>query len=66
MRKLIRNEVNRTKGTPLYDLDYDVQLNAAIDILENENFEKLVRSTKTLKELQEEAAATQEKETAKK
>ena len=66
LRKLIRNEVNRTKGTPLYDLDYDVQLNAAIDILENENFEKLVRSTRTLKELQEEAAATQEKETAKK
>lgn len=65
LRKLIRNEVNRTKGTPLYDLDYDVQLNAAIDILENENFEKLVRSTKTLKELQEEAAA-QEKETVKK
>ena len=66
LRKLIRNEVNRTKGTPLYDLDYDVQLNAAIDILENENFEKLVRSTRTLKELQEEAAAEREKETAKK
>ena len=50
----------------MYDLDYDVQLNAAIDILENENFEKLVRSTRTLKELQEEAAAEREKETAKK
>lgn len=60
LRKLIRNEVNRTKTSPLYDLDYDVQLNAAIDILKNENFTELVRNTKTLKELQDDAKLQQE------
>lgn len=58
LRRLVRNEVNRTKGTPLYDLDWDIQLNAALNILETGKgeFEKLVKNTKTLKELQQEAA----------
>ena len=60
LRKRIRNEVNRTKTTPLYDLDWDIQLNAAINILKNENFSELVKNTKTLKELQEEAKLRQE------
>lgn len=55
LRKLVRNEVNRTKGTMLYDLDYDVQLNEAIRILTKENFPQLVKTTKTLKELQDAA-----------
>lgn len=66
LRKLTRNEVNRTKGTMLYDLDYDVQLNEAIKILETEDFVKLVKSTKTLKELQEEATEKSSAEVAKK
>ena len=56
-RKLTRNQVNRTKPAPLYDLDYDIQLNAVLDILAKENFAALVKSTKTLKELQQEAEA---------
>lgn len=55
IRKLISNEVYRTKVQPLYDLDYDIQLVAAIDILRKESFVTLMRQTKTISELQAEA-----------
>lgn len=55
LRKLVRNEVNKSKGTMLYDLDYDIQLNEAIKILTEENFADLVANAKTLKELQDSA-----------
>lgn len=57
LRRLIRLEVNRTKPAALYDLDYDIQLKAALAIFERENFQRLVRKTKTLKQLQDEALA---------
>ena len=58
LRKLVRNEANRTKGAMLYDLDWDIQLVAALDILSTSRaeFDARVKNTKTLKELQEEAA----------
>ena len=56
LRRLIRMRVQKTKTGILYDLDYDIQLNKALEILrETKNFKNLVASTKTLKELQEEA-----------
>ena len=54
LRRLVRLEVQRTKGTATYDLDYDIQLNAAIDILKNGSFSQLIKNTKTLKDLQDE------------
>jgi len=54
LRRLIRVEVQRTKGASNYDLDYDVQLNAAIDVLQKGNFAQLLMGTKTLRELQDE------------
>ena len=51
LRKLINNEVYRTKTQPLYDLDYDIQLVAAINILRKESFTSLMRKTKTISEL---------------
>ena len=68
LRKLTRNQVTRLKPAMLYDLDYDMQLHAALDILAKENFASLVRTTKTLKELQEEAGTQKagEERTAKK
>ena len=57
LRRLIRIEVGRTKDPRLYDLDFDVQLVEAMKILDQGNFKSLVKSTKTLKELQEEAEA---------
>lgn len=65
LRRLVRLEVNKTKKPLVYDLDYDVQLNEAIKIIKEENFSSLVRSTLTLKELQEKAELEQkEKEKA--
>ena len=62
IRKLIRNEFDRTQPARLYDLDYDIQLNEALRICKEENFSKLMKNTKTLKELEQEA----EKEKAEK
>ena len=62
MRKLVRNEVNKTKGTMLYDLDYDIQLNEAISILQKEDFTTLIKNTKTLKELQDLAVLEEKKD----
>lgn len=68
LRRLVRIQATRTKPTPLYDLDYDIQLKAALDLLkETKDFKELVKSTKTLKELQQEAEkAKQEAEAAEK
>jgi carboxyl-terminal processing protease len=55
LRRLIRNEQNRTIIAPVYDLEYDVQLIEAVKILREENFRALMQTTKTLKALQEEA-----------
>lgn len=62
LRRLIRIEVQRTKGADLYDLDYDIQLNAALDILKQGNFVELLKNTKTLKELQDEVVISGEEE----
>ncbi|MCL1927618.1 MAG: S41 family peptidase [Treponema sp.] len=55
LRRLIRNEMNRTVIAPVYDLEYDIQLQEAVNILRSGNFIQLMQSSKTLKALQEEA-----------
>ncbi|MDR0313838.1 MAG: S41 family peptidase [Treponema sp.] len=55
LRRLIRNEQNRTQIAPVYDLDYDIQLQAAMRVLQQGNFRALMQTTKTLRELQDEA-----------
>jgi carboxyl-terminal processing protease len=56
LKRLIRNEQNRTSIAPVYDLEYDVQLQEAVNILEDGSYRALMRTTKTLKVLQEEAS----------
>jgi carboxyl-terminal processing protease len=56
LKRLIRNEQYRTMLAPVYDLEYDIQLQEAVNILKNDNFRALMQTTKTLKALQEEAA----------
>jgi carboxyl-terminal processing protease len=56
LSRLIRNEQNRTSIAPVYDLEYDVQLQEAVKILRGGTYGVLMRSTKTLRVLQEEAA----------
>jgi carboxyl-terminal processing protease len=55
LRRLVRDEQNRTAVAPVYDLEYDVQLQEAVNILRNGNYGRLMQTTKTLKDLQEEA-----------
>ncbi len=63
IRRLIRMRVNRYNSNVVYDLDFDIQLNAALDLLKNtKDFNELVTSAKTLKELQEEAKLAEESE----
>jgi carboxyl-terminal processing protease len=56
LRRLIRNEQNRTVIAPVYDLEYDVQLQEAVNILRSGNYARLMQTAKTLKVLQEDAA----------
>ena len=55
LKRLIRNEQNRTSIAPVYDIEYDVQLQEAVNILKSGQFRALMQTTKTLKDLQEEA-----------
>jgi len=60
LKRLIRNEQNRTVIAPVYDLEYDVQLQEAVRILREGNFRALMQTTKTLKDLQDEALKEEE------
>lgn len=62
VRRLIRVQVQRLQPAALYDLDWDLQLNEAIKIVEKGDFANLVKTTKTLKQLQEEAEANMAKD----
>jgi carboxyl-terminal processing protease len=55
LRRLIRNEQTRTVIAPVYDLEYDIQLEEAVRILRGGNYNQLMKNSKTLKALQEEA-----------
>ena len=57
LKRLIRNEQNRTTIAPVYDLEYDVQLQEAVNILRGGSYRTLMQTTRTLRELQEEAAS---------
>ena len=59
LRRLIRIQVQRLLPAPLYDLDYDIQLNEAIKIVQGGNFNYLMQKTKTLRELQTEVEEEQ-------
>jgi len=54
LRRLIRVQLPNSASI-VYDLDYDNQLQAALDVLKTKDFDSLLKSTKSLKELQEEA-----------
>jgi carboxyl-terminal processing protease len=60
LRRMVRDEQNRTVIVPVYDLEYDVQLQEAVKILRGGMYNALMRTTKTLKVLQEEAEESEE------
>ncbi|MCR5063276.1 MAG: S41 family peptidase [Treponema sp.] len=65
LRRLIRVQVQKSQPSPLYDLDYDLQLQEALKVISDKNFFTLVQNAKTLKELQEEAEKESEQVVAK-
>jgi carboxyl-terminal processing protease len=56
LTRLVRNEQNRLKPAPVYDLEDDIQLQEAMKIFESGDYNELMKSAKTLKQLQEEAS----------
>ena len=56
LRRLVRNEQNRTTVAPVYDLEYDVQLQEAVNIFRGGSYGALMKTARTLKDLQEEAS----------
>jgi carboxyl-terminal processing protease len=56
LRRLVRDEQNRTVIAPVYDLEYDVQLQEAVNIIRGGTYGALMKTSKTLKALQEEAS----------
>ena len=63
IRRLIRIQVQKTQPAALYDLDYDLQLNEAIKAVQNTDFAAMLKNTKTLRQLQEEADLSQANQT---
>jgi len=63
LRRLIRIQLLKNRETPLYDLDYDLQLNEAIRIINEGKFSTLMKNTKTLKELQDEVNSSAAEQT---
>jgi len=57
VKRLIRNELNRTSFAPAFDLEYDVQLQEAVNILRSGTFNNLMQNSRTLRALQEEEDA---------
>lgn len=60
LKKLIRNQLERTAIAPEFDLEYDIQLKAALEVLSGGQYLTLVAAAKSVRELQ--AAATSAKQ----
>jgi carboxyl-terminal processing protease len=64
LKRLVMQEYYRTHISPLYDLEYDIQLKAAVDIILKEDVPALLKTTKTVRELQDAAKAAEAAKTA--
>jgi len=54
LSRLVRNEQNRTVIAPVYDLEYDVQLLEAVNILRRGEYQNLLQNARVINTLQEE------------
>lgn len=57
---MIRSEFNRHHEPPIFDLDFDETLNAAVNLFKTKDVNELSKTTKTVFELQEEDKALKE------
>lgn len=62
MRRIIRIQATKTEPAALYDMDYDIQLVKALELVASKEYGTLVKNAKTLKELQEEVSQKTEAE----
>ena len=60
LKRLVRDELNRTVIAPPFDLEYDIQLRAGVELLRGGRWSQAVKEAKTLKVLQDEAAVAAE------
>jgi len=51
LEKLVRDEAERSQPARVYDLEYDVQLQKALDLIASPDFENSLENTKTLAQL---------------
>lgn len=61
LKILVKNQLGRTKTTPVYDLEFDTALNAAIDLLDNPDYPRLLAQAKSVRELVEAKKAAEPK-----
>jgi carboxyl-terminal processing protease len=47
---MVRNQLQRTSIAPAYDLDFDIQLKAALEILAGGQFKSLMSSTLSVRD----------------
>jgi carboxyl-terminal processing protease len=52
LTKMVRNQLQRTSIAPAYDLDFDIQLKAAIEVLAGGQFKSLMSSALSIRDLQ--------------
>ncbi len=57
LREMVRNELDRTKLSPVYDLDYDLQLQEAIKLLKSGQYAALLSQALSVMELQQRNSA---------
>ena len=57
LKRLVRDELNRTVIAPPYDLEFDIQLRAGVELMRSGRWSQVIKEAKTLKVLQDEAAA---------
>jgi len=60
LRRLIRLEVMRTKGSLLYDYDFDVQIQKVLPFFDSPNYTEQLQNVKTVLTMQKEASEQNE------
>jgi carboxyl-terminal processing protease len=53
LRILVKNQLERSKPTAVYDLEFDTALNATLKLIDDPNYPRLLAEAKTVKELVE-------------
>jgi carboxyl-terminal processing protease len=64
LEQLVRNELERNAPAPVYDLEFDDALKAALKVIDNPDYSQLLAKAKTVKELVEAKRAAEAQKAA--